>query len=82
MIKQSICIEAKREGYSLNQIENTMTVGELKDWLEQYDDNALVYLSHDNGYTYGGITPRDFAEDYEEVEMEGDEDNDCDTTEY
>ena len=33
----------------------TMTVGELREALEEFDDDAKVILSHDNGYTYGGI---------------------------
>ena len=55
MAKQVIIIEAEREGYSVDQICRTMTVGELKEVLDQWDDNTPIYLSHDNGYTYGGI---------------------------
>ena len=33
-----------------------MTVGELIAYLEQFDEDAQVYLKHDGGYTYGGIT--------------------------
>ena len=43
-----------------------MTVGELMAFLENYDENTPVYLSFDNGYTYGGITEERFEEDYEE----------------
>jgi len=32
------------------------------EWLEQYDDDMPIYLRHDKGYTYGGITERDFEE--------------------
>lgn len=38
----------------------TMTVRELIDKLEEYDDNRRIILSFDNGYTYGGITEQDF----------------------
>ena len=55
MAKQIIIIEAEREGYSVDQIHRTMTAGELKEVLDQWDDSTPVYLSHDNGYTYGGI---------------------------
>ena len=43
-----------------------MTVGELIDYLEQFDEDAQVYLRHDGGYTYGGITWTDFEESYED----------------
>ena len=55
-----------REGYGIDQIHRTMTVGELMAFLENYDENMPVYLSFDNGYTYGGITEERFEEDYEE----------------
>lgn len=55
-------LEAQRTGYSVSQIRETMTVGELKSFLEDYDDEMPIYLSHDNGYTYGGITEYEFNE--------------------
>lgn len=55
-MKTRIIIEAQREGYSPEQIERTITVRELMNYLEDSPEDALVYLSHDNGYTYGGIT--------------------------
>lgn len=55
-----------REGYGTDQIRRTMTVGELIDFLSQYDEDTPVYLSFDNGYTYGGITKGRFEEDYGE----------------
>ena len=63
---QNVIIEARRTGYGIDQIERTMTVSELIAYLEQFDDDAKVYLSHDRGYTYGGITERDFRDDYED----------------
>ena len=44
-----------REGYGIDQIRKTMTVGELISFLENYDVETPVYLSFDNGYTYGEI---------------------------
>ena len=63
-----LIINAQREGYGLDQIKNTMTVAELKDFLENYDDETPIYLSFDNGYTYGGINDYKFElkEDYDE----------------
>ncbi|MCQ2308082.1 MAG: hypothetical protein MJ000_11065 [Bacteroidales bacterium] len=59
-----VVINAKREGYGVDQIRNTMTVGELIEYLQdRYNEDEPVYLSHDSGYTYGGITECDFIED-------------------
>lgn len=54
------------EGYSVDQIRTTMTVGELIDFLGSYDEDTPIYLSFDNGYTHGGITEGNFEEDYED----------------
>ena len=32
-----------------------MTVGELIEFLSDYDEDTLFVLSHDRGYTYGSI---------------------------
>ena len=57
-------IEGRREGYAIDQIDRTMTVGELIEYLEQFDEDTKVYLNNDNGYTYGSITGSSFEEDY------------------
>ena len=59
-----------REGYGLDQIRRTMTAGELVAYLSQFDEDTPVYLSFDNGYTYGGITDSRFEEYYGEEEEE------------
>jgi hypothetical protein len=61
-----VFINADRSGYAPEQIRKTMTVGELLAYLAMFDEDTPVYLKHDNGYTYGGITERDFEEDYED----------------
>lgn len=72
-----ITIDGRREGYGPDQIKRTMTVGELIDYLSQFDEDSKVMLSNDNGYTYGSITYTSFeeieAEDEEEEEDEEDE---------
>lgn len=73
MEKQVVIIEADREGYSFEQIRSTMTVGELIEALEQFDEDAQVFLSHDNGYTYGGITFNRISDDYFETKDEEEE---------
>lgn len=68
-----ITIEGRREGYAPDQIERTMTVGELIDYLSQFDEDSLVMLNNDNGYTYGSIQYDSFGEienDNEEDEEE------------
>lgn len=50
-------------------------VGELVEFLSDFDEDMPVYLSFDSGYTYGGIRELNFEEDYddeEEDEEEGD----------
>ena len=67
MSKQVIIIEAKREGYSIEQAENertAITVGELMQMLEEFDEDTKVYISNDNGYTYGSVTEYRIREDW------------------
>ena len=57
--KPAILIEAQRQGYNPDQIHRTMTVEELigllEDFMVEFCEDVEVFLSHDNGYTYGGI---------------------------
>lgn len=55
MANEVLIILAEREGYSIDQVRRTMTVGELIEALQEYDEDTPIYLSHDSGYTYGGI---------------------------
>lgn len=59
-----LILNTKREGYGTDQVPTTMTVRELMDFLSDtsYDDDTPVFLSFDNGYTYGGITAERFEE--------------------
>ena len=45
-----------RDGYTPSQCGYTMTVGELISYLEDFESDMPVYLSHDYGYTYGPVT--------------------------
>ena len=67
---EKLLFQTFREGYAVDQIRKTMTVGELIEFLGNYDEDTPIYLSFDNGYTYGGITEERFKEDYEEDEDE------------
>ncbi|MEA5015012.1 MAG: hypothetical protein VB099_10665 [Candidatus Limiplasma sp.] len=62
-MKQVLYIDAKREGYGVDQIRRTMTVSELTDYLQQFGEDTPVYLRHDRGYTYGGITVNSFEDE-------------------
>ena len=63
-----VTIEGRREAYSPEQIRRTMTVGDLIDYLSQFDDDTPVILSNDNGYTYGSIDYDSFGETSEDDE--------------
>jgi len=62
-----LVILAQRETYGMDEVR-TMTVRELREALEEFDDDAQVILSHDSGYTYGGIR-------WDLMEEEGDEED-------
>lgn len=66
-MRSALIYQTFREGYGLDQVRKTMTVGELICFLEQFDDDTPVYLSFDNGYTYGGFSDRSFEETEEEA---------------
>jgi hypothetical protein len=53
---KALVFGAGREGYGIDQVNNPMTVGELKEMLEYLDDDTAIILSHDNGYTYGSLS--------------------------
>ena len=67
MSKPVIIIEAKREGYTIEQAEDereAITVGELMRLLEDFDEDTKVYISNDKGYTYGSVTEYRIREDW------------------
>ena len=61
-------LNTKRNGYSTDQCGQTMTVKELIELLDQYEDDTEVFLKNDGGYTYGSITEWDFEEDEDDEE--------------
>lgn len=62
----TLIITADREGYAIDQVKKTMTVGDLIAILECFDEDVPIYLSHDNGYTYGGITEEKIKEAFDD----------------
>jgi hypothetical protein len=67
----ALFIEGRRSGYSPDSCGRTMTVGDLIEYLSQFDEDMPVFLKNDNGYTYGNIDDRSF----EEAEPEDDEED-------
>ena len=62
-----VFITGKRNGYCPDQCGHTLTVGELIELLQDFDEESPVYLINDNGYTYGSITRYDInEEEYDE----------------
>ena len=62
-MKKAIVFEVAREGYAIGHVRRPMTVGELKELLEDYEDDTVVILSHDNGYTYGTLRDCDIYDE-------------------
>lgn len=57
--KAALVFGAERSHYSIDQQEasgTTMTVGELIGILQDYNEEDLIILSHDRGYTYGTLS--------------------------
>ena len=70
-MRNAMVFEANKDGYGIDQIaDGAMTVGELKSLLEDYEDDTLVVLSHDRGYTYGSISEYQLSEAVEDEDGE------------
>ena len=62
MEKAIVYLEGRNNGYAPEQCGPTMTVREMIEFLEQFDEDARVFLRNDGGYTYGSITENSFDE--------------------
>lgn len=60
-----LMIRGARDGYAPEQISSTVSVKELREFLENFNDDTPIMLNNDRGYTYGGINPSDIAEAYD-----------------
>lgn len=67
-MREVLYIEGRRDGYSPDQCGKTITVGELIDYLLNFDADTEIYLKNDNGYTYGRI--REYTIEEGELEDE------------
>lgn len=56
---ERLFINGKRNGYTLEQCGETLTVGELMEKLQEYAEDTPIFLCNDKGYTYGSITEDD-----------------------
>lgn len=65
-----LIVIANRDSYSINDIYNTMTVGDLKTFLDDMEDDTPIYLSFDGGYTYGAIRDDRMEVEYGDEEEE------------
>ena len=66
-MRSAVVFEARRTGYGIDQIaDRAMTVGELIDLLSDYNEDTLVVMSHDSGYTFGSISEGEFYEAFED----------------
>lgn len=50
---KALVFDAPRTGYSIDQVSKPMTVADLKELLQDFEDDDIIILSHDRGYTYG-----------------------------
>lgn len=64
----ALFINTRRDGYSPTQCGHTITVGELMELLEDYDESTPIYFKNDDGYTYGSIHDGDFNEEFYEID--------------
>lgn len=60
---QYVKIEVSRTAYSPRQLSeyDSCTIAQLREWCDDFSDDTVVILSHDDGYTFGGL-PIDTAE--------------------
>lgn len=59
---QEIFIKTRHNGYDTEQCGSTLTVKELIEILEDFNEDRPVYFSNDGGYTYGSIRYEDIFE--------------------
>ncbi len=58
MKRRTLILETARTGYTPEQVTShpgALTVADLMSYLEKYDEDDFVVISHDGGYTYGTL---------------------------
>ena len=61
-----LIINANRDAYFTRDIISTMTVGDLRSFLEDFEDSTPIYISFDRGYTFGALKKYNFDIEYGE----------------
>ena len=61
-MKNVLFFETEAHAYAPEDCTNTMTVGELREFLDQYNDDTLIMFSNDHGYTYGRLYESEIRE--------------------
>lgn len=69
----ALIMNTTRSGYAPSQCYSTMTVGELIEFLSQYDPDTKIYTGHDSRYTFGEIRESQFTEYVEDNDEETDD---------
>ena len=65
---EALKIFGNRSEYSkLEAAKQSMTVGQLIDYLEQFDKDAKVIISNDGGYTYGYVNTHYIDDDLTQI---------------
>lgn len=59
---KKLVIPVHRSAYSVYGCNGAITVRDLIERLEDYDEDTQIYFSHDNGYTYGALTMYDLQD--------------------
>ena len=76
-MKENLILNTKRQGYGTDQCGTTLTVGELIELLQDYDEDMKIYFGNDYRgsywYTYGSITEDDFYLESEDNKEDDDE---------
>lgn len=70
-MKTKVILETTRQGYDTSQCGHTLRVRDVIELLQGMDEDAEVFFSNDNGYTYGALnwdTIQEVAEEEEEEE--------------
>lgn len=56
-------LPTRRDYYRIRYaVDESLTVAELIEYLEQLDPNQKIIFSNDNGYTYGIIDPESISD--------------------
>ena len=55
-MRRAVVFRMKNEAHDIDGIRNPMTVGRLKEILEEIEDSALVICTHNIGGIYGTLS--------------------------